>query len=510
MSSSAHQHECTRLSHLLEGFADVDQAMDCDVSALSIDSRDVQKGGLFLACAGTQGHGVDYLLQAFEAGVAAVAWEPTAEYRELPEMFTVDVPLIAVEDLAHRAGFIADRFYGHPSGDLRVIGITGTNGKTSCCHFLADALREDGHDVGVIGTLGYGLSGQLDLASHTTPDAVRVHQLLSRMRSQGASYVVMEVSSHGLDQGRVNGVSFEVAVLTNVSRDHLDYHITEENYARAKERLFGMPGVRTIILNEDDKYGRLWMKGLSSDRKLIAYRKSSAEPSLSQQVLEFSDVNLTHNGIEWTVRSSWGEATLSNHLFGYFNVYNLAAVLSTLMALGMEWPKACAQIQKLTTPPGRMEFYRSRSGRPTPLVVIDFAHTPDALQHVLRALKEHDFGRLWCVFGCGGDRDTGKRSLMGAVAESLADQVILTDDNPRSESAEAIVADILCGIKDQDQIHIEHDRKQAIAWAIEHAHAEDVVLVAGKGHEEYQWVGHTKHPFSDKSVVESLLDGGLH
>lgn len=511
MSPDINQSGHTRLSHLLEGFAVFDQELDRDVCALSLDSREVKKGGLFLACAGTQGHGIDYLPQAFAAGVAAVVWEPTAEYRELPEAVSVsvDVPMIAVEDLTHQAGFIADRFYDHPSRDLRVIGITGTNGKTSCCHFLAGSLREDGQDVGVIGTLGYGLAATLDTASHTTPDAVRVHELLSNMRQQGARYVVMEVSSHGLDQGRVNGVCFEVAILTNVTRDHLDYHVTVESYASAKARLFSMPGLKAIILNEDDDYGRQWSQAMQSDKRLMTYRKKSGCVSISSKVLEFSDVRLSHDGVQWTASSPSGEAKLSNKMFGYFNVYNLAAVLTTLSALGMEWNKACQRIKQLTTPPGRMEFYRSH-GKQTPLVVIDFAHTPDALEHVLQALKGHEFGRVWCVFGCGGDRDKGKRALMGAVAESLADQVVITDDNPRTEPADAIVMDILKGIKSRDLIHVERDRQLAIAWAVEHAQENDVVLVAGKGHEEYQWIGDVKHPYSDKAVVESLLKGGLH
>lgn len=505
------QYGNARLSHLLEGLTVFDQDLDCDIGALSLDSREVKKGGLFLACAGTQGHGIDYLPQAFAAGVAAVAWEPTAEYRELPEAVSVsvNVPMIAVNDLTQQAGFIADRFYGHPSRDLRVIGITGTNGKTSCCHFLAGALREEGQDVGVIGTLGYGLSATLDTASHTTPDAVRVHELLASMRQQGARYVVMEVSSHGLDQGRVNGVCFEVAVLTNVTRDHLDYHMTVEAYASAKARLFSMPGLQAIILNEDDDYGHRWSQELQSDRKLMTYRKKSGRVSASSMVLEFSNVQLSHDGVQWTASSPWGEASLSSKMFGDFNVYNLAAVLTTLSALGMSWNEACERIKTLTTPPGRMEFYRSHNEQ-MPLVVIDFAHTPDALEHVLQALKGHEFGRIWCVFGCGGDRDKGKRSLMGGVAESLADQVVITDDNPRTESADAIVRDILEGIKSKDLIHVERDRQQAIAWAVGHARDNDVVLVAGKGHEEYQWIGDVKHPYSDKAVVESLLTGGLH
>ncbi len=505
MMMAASQHESSRLSQLLHGFADVEQSMDCDVNALFIDSRDAREGGLFLACAGTQGHGFDYLSEAYAAGVAAVAWEPTAEYCEPPENIdhSAQVPLIAVKNLAHLAGFIADRFYGHPSRDLCVIGITGTDGKTSCCHFIANALQTDDDPVGIIGTLGYGLLGQLQSATHTTPDAIRVHRLLKQMREQGAHTVVMEVSSHGLDQGRVNGVVFEVAVLTNVSRDHLDYHGDEASYAKAKELLFRMPGLRKAVINKDDAFGREWAQSLAADIQVMTYGSSAAG-------LEFFDVRLSEAGMDWQVKGPWGSSRLHNQLFGRFNVYNLTAVLATLGVIGVAWDKACHAVEHLTNVPGRMEFYRSSSLTAAPRVVIDFAHTPDALKHVLSALQEHGFGKIWCVFGCGGDRDKGKRPLMGRAAAAIASELVLTDDNPRSESGEKIITDILKGIPDQQHVHIERDRKAAIQWAIEHAKAEDVVLVAGKGHEEYQWVGDRQLPFSDRQVVQSLLQERLH
>jgi len=511
MMMSAGQHGSSRLSQLLHGFANVEQSMDCDVNALFIDSRDAQQGGLFLACAGKQGHGFDYLSEAYDAGVAAVAWEPTDEYGSPPEnvAHSAQVPLIAVKNLALLVGYIADRFYGHPSRELCVIGITGTDGKTSCCHFIAHALQTDGSPVGIIGTLGYGLLGHLQSATHTTPDAIRVHHLLKQMREQGARTVVMEVSSHGLDQGRVNGVTFEVAVLTHVSRDHLDYHGDEASYAKAKEQLFKMPGLRKAVINKDDTFGREWSQSLASDVQLITYG-SYADASVSSMGLEFSDVSLTLAGMDWHVNGPWGSAHLHNQLFGRFNVYNLTAVLATLNVIGVAWDAACHAVEKLTNVPGRMEFYRSAGAAAAPQVVIDFAHTPDALMHVLNALQEHGFGKIWCVFGCGGDRDTGKRPLMGRAAALVASELILTDDNPRSESGEKIIADILKGITDQTHVHIERDRKAAIQWAIEHAGAGDVVLVAGKGDEEYQWVGDRKLPFSDRQVVQSLLQGGLH
>ncbi len=509
MNVTAGQKGHHRLSQLLEGFADVQQDMDREVNALFIDSRDVREGGLFMACAGTRGHGIDYLSQVCEAGAAAIAWEPSAGYQVPPQADALcdGVPLIEVANLGQQLGFIADRFYGHPSRDLCVIGITGTDGKTSCSHFLANALHADQRPTGLIGTLGYGLTGQLTTATHTTPDAIRVHQLLHQMREQGAHYVVMEVSSHGLHQGRVNGVTFDVAVLTNIGRDHLDYHHDQASYAGAKQQLFRMPGLRHAVINKDDDYGRQWIASLAQDINIIAYGMATDDHADGDNVLEFADAHLHRDGIDWQVRSPWGESHLHNQLFGRFNIYNLAAVLSTLGVLGMSWTDACHYLQQLRTVPGRMEFCRVPGA---PLVVIDFAHTADALRHVLQALKEHGFGRICCVFGCGGERDRGKRTLMGQVAESLADQLVLTDDNPRSESGEQIIADILAGIEDRQRVHIDRDRKAAIAWAIEHADAEDIVLVAGKGDEAYQWVGERKLPFSDRQVVQSLIQGGLH
>ncbi len=510
MNMASAQQGSQRLSQLLEGFAIVEQDMDREVNALFIDSREASEGGLFMACAGTQGHGVDYMSQACAAGVAAIAWEPTADYPLSPQQAAdcADVPLIAVENLHQQLGYIADRFYGHPSHDLHVIGITGTDGKTSCSHFLANALQHDERPTGLIGTLGYGLTGALTAATHTTPDAIRVHQLLHQMREQGAQYVVMEVSSHALDQGRVNGVLFEVAVLTNVSRDHLDYHGDQDTYARAKEQLFYSPGLAHAVINGDDDYGRQWLNSLPQDLHCVVYGVNAN--AADEQMLEISALQLSDDGIDWQVRSPWGEAQLHSHLYGRFNVYNLAAVLSTLAVLDVSWADACRLVEQLQTVPGRMEFCRSNNNSSSPLVIIDFAHTPDALQQVLLALKEHGFGRICCVFGCGGDRDRGKRALMGRAAETLADQLVLTDDNPRSESGDDIIEDILGGIADRQHVHIERDRKAAIAWAIEQGDENTVVLVAGKGDESYQWVGDSKLEFSDRQVVQSLLQGGLH
>ena len=396
MIENTHHQDSSRLSSLLEGFADIDQQMDCHINALTLDSRVVEKGDLFFACAGTQGHGLDYIDQVCNRGAAAIAWEPTAEYSEVPEL-EKDIPMIAIENLTHQVGFIADRFYGHPSRDLRVIGITGTDGKTSCCHFLASALSGHGDQhakAGVIGTIGYGVFGEMNEASHTTPDAIRVHQLLDEMRKSDVRYVVMEVSSHGLDQGRVNGVLFEVAVLTNVSRDHLDYHGDQASYAKAKKKLFFMPGLACAVINNDDEFGRQWRASLPENMNVIPYSVNQNKTT-SQFAVAISNIQLTQNGINWHVSSSWGDADFSNHLYGRFNVYNLAAVLSVMGCLGLSWDEISTRILEMKTVPGRMELCRVQENNSVPHVIIDFAHTPEALEQVLKSLREHGFGRIW-------------------------------------------------------------------------------------------------------------------
>lgn len=503
-----------KLSTLLHGIVDIVGQDDREITGMSLDSRNACKGDLFFACVGRQGHGIEYLDDVMQVGVAAVAWEPTND-SEWNQKLTGDleakqqVPVYSVEGLGNLIGTIADRFYGHPSKNINVIGITGTNGKTSCSHFLARSLDssagEDGEQArcGVIGTLGYGLYGDLHEASHTTPDAVRVHSLLSEMQYQGARYVVLETSSHALDQGRVNGVAFDTAVFTNLSRDHLDYHGNTFSYAAAKKRLFELPGLKTAVINSDDVVGRELLAGLSEEVDAVAYGFSPQFGMNKCQHVVGSDLALNRSGLSFLVTSPWGEGKISSQLLGRFNASNVLAVLSVLLKMGFPFEWVSEQMQSLTTVPGRMERIGGQQGRP--LVVVDFAHTPDALEHVLVALRAHCDGKLWCVFGCGGDRDKGKRSLMGAVAERYANQVVLADDNPRTENPDQIIQDILSGIEDSSRVSIEQDRAKAIAYAIQNSQENDVVLIAGKGHEEYQLIGDQKIPFSDRDEVHRLL-----
>ncbi len=495
------------LSVLLAGYAVVNEADDRDIYGLSMDSRKVQAGDLFLACTGQQArHGHEFIADAIQAGAVAVAYTLDGgignEARVAISDVPVKVPAFGIAQLGQQAGVIAARFYDDPSRDLFVVGITGTNGKTSCSQFIAQALNEDAL-AGVIGTLGNGLYGNLQQTSHTTPDALSLHGLLAGMRAAGAVSVAMEVSSHALEQGRVNGVVFDAAVFTNLSRDHLDYHGDMVSYGRAKQRLFAMPELRYAIINADDGFGRELLRSLPANVEAIAYALDDVEDVRCKQVVRGTLLSQGLDGLNLQVASPWGEAQVTSRLLGRFNASNLLAVLATLVASGIPFNVAIEKLARLQPVPGRMECYGGRYGKP--LVVVDYAHTPDALGQVLQSLREHCQDALWVVFGCGGDRDRGKRPLMGAIAQRHADHVVLTDDNPRHENAEGIIADIRAGLRPSPSVHVERDRAQAIAWAVTRATGRDVVLIAGKGHEDYQLIGDVKLNFSDSLHVRNLL-----
>lgn len=510
---------CYSLTSLLAGLAEHDIVAVCEVSGLSMNSNDIRQGDLFVACAGRRSHGLRYAQKAVASGAVAVAYEMLSDedlQGELGEILVLlqgmNIPLVAVRELNYKAGVIAERFYGKPSQAMHVVGITGTNGKTSCSHFLASLLSTSDIACGVIGTLGNGRYGQLQSSTHTTPDTISLHRLFADMRDEGLQYVSMEVSSHGLEQGRISGVAFDTAVFTNLSRDHLDYHGDMESYARSKQMLFEQPDLRYAVINADDSFGREILTSLPDTVQSVAYSLSdqgNAEASeLRNSIMHLgcvqgSDLHFSPDGMSMQISSPWGDGELKCPLFGRFNASNVLAVLTTALLTGMRLPEALQGIQQLQSVPGRMQHVDAVSGQP--LVVVDYAHTPDALQHVLEALRVHCQGRLWCVFGCGGDRDRGKRPLMGSIAEQFADEIILTDDNPRSEYSMAIIEDIRGGIQKIENLHIETDRRTAIAYAIEHAADKDVVLVAGKGHENYQLVGTERLPFNDVDVITELL-----
>lgn len=505
MSALASKPAPRRLSHLLAGIAEVPEALDRDIAGLSLDSRCARAGDLFFACAGRRGHGAAYLGDALGAGVAAVAWEPSPELADLPPPLgegDIRIPAFAVPGLGNQIGVIADRFYGHPSRDLQVVGITGTDGKTSCAQFLAQALDRKHEPCGVIGTLGYGLYGQQQPAAHTTPDAIRLHGLLASMRRHGARWAIMEVSSHALDQGRTAGVAFDTAVLTNLTRDHLDYHGDEAAYAGAKRRLFEAPGLRTAVLNLNDPFGRALLAELPTGVQTVGYGLAPLPVPLPPCYMAGRDLHAHRDGLSMDIESSWGEAQLQTRLLGAFNARNVLAVLAVLASSGMALERACERLGQLSPVPGRMERF---GGGRRPTLVVDYAHTPEALRHALEALRAHCDGTLWAVFGCGGDRDPGKRPLMGAVAERLADRVILTDDNPRGEDGQRIIDHIRGGMHAPERARVERDRAAAIAAAVTGAGPGDLVLVAGKGHEDYQLVGERRLAFSDRAQVRRLL-----
>lgn len=493
--------DAVMLSDLLSSWLEVPASMDCLVQGLTLDSRAVQAGDVFLACIGQTVNAVQFIGDAIERGASAVIWETedtatAITFSMRQSMQGREVPCIALENLSDKAGLIADQFYGEPSKQMFVTGITGTNGKTSCSHFLAQALNEN-EMTGVIGTLGNGVYGKVEAATHTTPDVVTCHKLMAEMNGQGAQNIAMEVSSHALDQGRVNGVDFDCAVFTNLSRDHLDYHGNMESYLASKLKLFTSFSLSSAVINLDDQAATKILSVIPKGVRVISYGLNELADVYAY------DIQLTRDGMVMNIKTPWGTGKLKTSLLGRFNISNLLAVLCVLLVKGIELGDALDRLGRLQGIAGRMQHVQKQG---KPLVVIDYAHTPDALEHVLTALKEHAYERVWCVFGCGGDRDQGKRSLMGTVAESLANKVIITTDNPRTEDPEVIASDICEGIANLSQVDVILDRAEAIEFAIRNATEDDVILVAGKGHETYQEVNGKRYPFSDLDIAQQYLE----
>lgn len=485
-------------SSLLKGIASVSVEQDCDISSLSIDSREVGEGSLFVALKGTQQHGLDYAAAVTKQGASAIIWESD----NAVEVQSLDVPQIEVANLREALGEISNRFYETPSQALDVIGITGTDGKTSVSHFIAQAMDS----CAVMGTLGIGLLTDLQTATHTTPDVISTHKNIASMKSKQIKALAMEVSSHALDQGRVAGVEFDVAVLTNLTRDHLDYHGTEEAYAEAKAKLFAWSGLKALVLNLDDEFGVEMAKkvGGVNSASIIGYAVAPADKSLSgypSGSLIAKNAVFNSSGISAQIQFGDQQADLNASVLGRFNLSNLLAALGSMIALGYSLQDAVSKINTVQTVSGRMEKVSDAEV----LAVVDYAHTPNALETVLKALREHTQNNLICVFGCGGDRDSGKRPLMAKIAEENADVVIVTDDNPRTENPEIIMKDIVAGFENSNQITIEHDRAIAISKALLKARPGDTVLIAGKGHENVQILATGSVPFSDREQANKVL-----
>lgn len=490
-----------RLSELLVDQISVPAAADVIVSRLVLDSRNIQADDVFLAVKGSQQDGRCYIPTAIQQGAIAVLVDA-----EEGDVITWQdhVPLIPVVQLHAKVGIIAARFYRHPAKALRMIGVTGTNGKTSCTHFIAQALTRLGVRCGIIGTLGSGFYGALGEAALTTPDPISLQATLRQFADAGAEAVAMEVSSHSIDQGRINGIEFEIGIFTNLTQDHLDYHGDMATYAAVKRRFIAECATLHVIINADDQYGKEWIDELVTRKSVFAY--ATQEPALPAFLPRiFTDnVQLSLHGVKAAVQSPWGNGELSLPLVGQFNLSNSLAVLTALCVYGIPFSKALACLAELQPVIGRMQTLAEQG---KPLVVIDYAHTPDALEKVLSALRKHVEGKLICVFGCGGDRDAGKRPQMAAIVEQLADQVIVTNDNPRHEAPETIAQHILTGFVAPDAVCIELDRSKAIQKSIQWAKAQDCVLIAGKGAERYQQIGDVKMPFDDVQQAAHCLNG---
>lgn len=486
------------------------------LTRLVTDSRQIRPSDTFLAYHGERQDGRKFIPDAIRAGANAVLWEPHG-FTWNPDW---RVPNLAVPRLKARSGLIASHVYGDPSHKLWVIGVTGTNGKTSCSHWIAEALTRIGRKSVIIGTLGIGFPGNLEPTTNTTPDAVFIHEQMAGFLKQGAAGVAMEVSSHALEQGRVNGVAFDLALFTNLSRDHLDYHGSMQAYSEAKARLFHVAGIRHAILNLDDAFGRELLARLADSGVPVmgyGFEEAGWREAREQGVpmVKGRDLKIGSRGIAFEVDSPWGRAALTSSMIGRFNAANLLACVATLIASETPLEEAVAALAQATPAPGRME---QLGGGGAPLVVVDYAHTPDALEKALLTLREviadSESGsrnpqpatrnpQLICVFGCGGERDRGKRPLMGEVASRLADRVIVTSDNPRGENPRHIIDEIIAGIR--ANYHVEEDRAAAISRALAEARSADVVLIAGKGHEAYQEIAGVKLPFSDREVARLAL-----
>ncbi len=480
------------LSHLIP---DVALPRDIAVSGLVMDSREVRPGDAFVAIAGFGTHGLAFAKQAQEKGAAAVLFEPPA-----PAEYPAPADAIAVPGLRARLGAMGDEFHDHPSHRMTMVGVTGTNGKTSTVQLLAQAWHLRGVDSGSIGTLGTGRYGQVQPTGFTTPLVLPMHAMLARLRDDGVQAVAMEVSSHALDQGRVDGVHYDVAVFTNLTRDHLDYHGDMDTYGAAKARLFSRDGLKAAVLNLDDAFGRTLHGRLAPEVQAVGVSsRGQAGAALRAEALSFDN-----RGLAFELVAGADSHPVRSPLLGRFNVDNLLAVAGVLHALGDDVATIATTLSRLQPVPGRMN--RLGGDGELPLVVIDYAHTPDALAQALTSLRAHAAAKLVCVFGCGGDRDRGKRPQMAQIAEAEADLVIVTDDNPRTEDGDAIVADILAGFAAPQAVVVERDRAAAIARAIGDAGPDDIVLVAGKGHEPYQEINGVRHPFDDTDVARRALE----
>lgn len=507
--ASNENRSAMNLKDIADSLVNVGSYAKVKISGIQIDSRKVKKGDLFLAFPGAVADGRDFINVALEQGAAAVFFEASPcitksviSLEDLTQTYG-DIPVISVKDLAKKVGWFAANFYGQPSRKMKLIGITGTNGKTTCSHLLTEALTFLGEKSGLIGTLGSGLWGELSENKNTTPDPVSLQQQLAEMESQGADYIAMEVSSHGLDQGRVNGIDYHTAILTNISRDHLDYHGSMAHYIASKEKLFSWPTLRYGIFDVDDAVSREVFERLKKHSSMGLVSIGRSTDLKIDRGIKILTAKVNNDAINIRIDSSWGSGELRNsNLYGEFNVYNLLMVLATLLVLDTPFEDALSALSQVHGVPGRLD---KLGGGELPYIFVDYSHTPDALRCALTTLRSYGTGKLICVFGCGGNRDQGKRPEMGEIAWKYADQVIVTADNPRDETVENIAKHILMGVPAAADIQVIPDRAKAIIHAVSMANKGDVVLVAGKGAETYQEINGKRFEFSDYQIIKSEL-----
>lgn len=489
------------ISTLLAPWVSISADQDLHVMNLTLDSRMVSAGDAFIAQSGQTVNGAAYTEEAARRGARLVLIE-SLDGTSIPFMqhSVLHVPLV---DLAMQLPVLAERFYQIRETGIKLVGVTGTNGKTSCTHFLADIYQQAGISCGIIGTLGVGFYGALKVGSHTTPDILTLYREIKALSQAGAKWIAMEVSSHSIHQARIAGLSFETGVFTNLTQDHLDYHGTMDAYAAVKYHFLQSALTKKVVLNADDPYGQAWATTLSQHHPLSLFGTDKAVAGFPDQaIVQVHETRLLPQGIEARISSPQEEGVLFIPLLGDFNLSNALAVLSTLLVEGWSLGELLPYFRRLTSVPGRMQVM---GGGAQPMVVIDYAHTPDALEKALSSLRHHTSNRLICVFGCGGDRDRSKRPLMGRIASEWADHVILTSDNPRSENPLTILDDIAQGVMHPHKVTMIADRSKAIENSIQYARSGDVVLIAGKGAECFQYVGNEALPFQDEAEVRHRL-----
>ncbi|STY28718.1 UDP-N-acetylmuramoylalanyl-D-glutamate-2, 6-diaminopimelate ligase [Legionella wadsworthii] len=484
-----------KLTQLLNPWMDQIKS-DCTVTGLENDSRRIQKGDLFVAYPGAATDGRLFIDKAVSAGAAAVVYDPIyfPENVVLPQ----SVPCVPVSDLALHLGSIAKYFYEDPGQYLNITGVTGTNGKTTIAYQLAQAHQLLGQDAAYIGTIGQGNVQKLQVLENTTPDSLCLQKLLAQYKNQGIKQICMEASSHALAQHRVDEIEFKQAIFTNLTLDHLDYHRSMENYATAKALLFARESLQWAILNLDDAYQKRMAAAVKVHVKKLTYGiRQNCDVQAKNWTMDIK-------GTEIEVKSPWGQYLLKIKAIGQFNIYNSLAIFSSLLASGYVPEDVIKIMEQLKAAPGRMEIVSH-----APYVLVDYAHTPDALENVLLTLNQLKKGRLWVVFGCGGDRDKTKRPVMGKVASKYADQIIITSDNPRTEDPQTIIKEIAHGVSKTSNVIQLINREEAIAHALNKADENDVILIAGKGHEGYQQIGTVKYNFSDQEIVKKLIQKAI-